>query len=54
MVDLVVKSKIKEAVDVNVSSQVAEALNEKVQELLEKGAERTRANNRKTLMPHDL
>jgi histone H3/H4 len=54
MVDLVVKSKIREAVDCNVSSSVAEALNEKVQGILSAAEERVRANGRKTLMPHDL
>jgi len=55
MVDLIVKSKIKEAVDdVNVSGKTAEVLNEKVLEILEAAAERTKANGRKTLMPHDL
>ena len=54
-VDLIVKSKIKEAVkDLNVSSDVAEALNEKVYNLLQDAAGRAKANGRRTLQARDL
>jgi len=55
MVDLIVKSKIKEAVDgLNVASDVPEELNKVVQQLLEKAAWRAKANNRRTLQAKDL
>lgn len=54
MVQLVVKSKVKEAVDLNVSGDVADVLNEKVQEILDEAAERARANGRSTLQSKDL
>jgi histone H3/H4 len=55
MVDLIVKSKIKEAVsDLNVASEVAEALNEKVHRLLKDASERAKANGRRTLQARDL
>ena len=55
MVDLIVKSKIKEAVsDLNVAGEVAEALNEKVNKLLQEAAERAKANGRRTLYARDL
>lgn len=55
MTDLIVKSKIKEVVkDLNVASEVAEALNEKVANLLKEGAERAKANGRRTLQARDL
>ncbi len=55
MVDLIIKSKIKDAVDgLNVSSDVPEELNKKVQELLEEAAWRAKANNRRTLQAKDL
>ena len=54
-VDLIVKSKIKEAVkELNVSSDVAEALNEKVYNLLQDAAGRAKANGRRTLQARDL
>ncbi|RMD67051.1 DUF1931 domain-containing protein [Candidatus Pacearchaeota archaeon] len=55
MVDLIVKSKIKEAVkDLNVASDVSEALNKKVEALLAEAAERAKANGRRTLQARDL
>ncbi len=52
---LVVKSKIKEvAGDYNISSDFADALDEKVKELVKKASERAEANNRKTVMAKDL
>jgi len=55
MVDLIVKSKIKEAAkDLNVSSDVPEALNKKVQKLIEEASERAKANGRRTLQGRDF
>lgn len=55
MTDLIVKSKIKEAVSgLNVASDVASALNNKALELLKEGAERAKANGRRTLQARDL
>lgn len=54
-VDLIVKSKIKSVVkDLNVSSDVPEALNKKVEMLLKEAAERTKANGRRTLQARDI
>lgn len=53
--DLIVKSKIKEAVsELNVSAEVADALNNKVFKLLQDAAERAKANGRRTLQARDL
>ena len=55
MADLIVKSKIKEAVkELQVSSDVPEALNKKVEELLKQAEERAKANGRRTLYARDL
>lgn len=55
MVDLIVKSKIKEAVpDLQVSGDVPEALNKRVERLLKDGSERAKANGRRTLQARDL
>jgi len=55
MTDLIIKSKIKEAVpDLQVSSDVPEALNKVVEELLKKASERAKANGRRTLQARDL
>jgi len=55
MVDLIVKSKIKEAVpELNVAAEVADALNEKVLQLLKEASERAKANGRRTLQARDL
>ena len=55
MVDLIVKSKIREAVDgLNVAAEVAGALNKKVEELLKTAAERAKSNGRRTLQARDL
>lgn len=54
-VDLIVKSKIKDAVpEMNVSGEVPEALNKKVLKLLEEAVERAKANGRRTLQARDL
>lgn len=55
MVDLIVKSKIKEVVkELNVAGEVPEALNKKVIKLLEEASERAKANGRRTLQARDL
>jgi len=57
MANLIIKSNIRDAVKdkiQNVSAEVADALNEKVQELLNKAAERALANGRRTLHARDL
>ncbi len=54
-VDLIVKSKIKSAVpDLSVSSDVPDALNKKVLELLEAASNRAKLNGRRTLQAKDL
>lgn len=54
-VDLIVKSKIKSAVpELSVASDVPSALNKKVHELLQQGAQRAKANGRRTLQARDL
>ncbi len=57
--ELVIKSKIKDAVNLKgenmrVSSELAEALNKKVEAMLKEAAERAKRNSRSTVMPHDL
>lgn len=55
MADLIIKSKIKSAVpDLSVAGEVAEALNKKVQELLNEAAQRAKLNGRRTLQARDL
>lgn len=55
MADLIIKSKIKEAVrELNVSSDVPEALNKKVEQILKEAAARAKANGRRTLQARDL
>ena len=54
MVDLIVKSKIKQVVELQVAGEVAEALNKKVIKLLEEATERAKANGRRTLQARDL
>jgi len=54
---LVVGSKVKEYVKskgLNSSGDLIEALNKKVEKLLDEAAERTKANGRKTMRPEDL
>ncbi len=54
-VKLIVASKIKEAVpDLQVASEVPEALNKKVEHLLKEASERAKANGRRTLCARDL
>jgi histone H3/H4 len=59
MVDIIIKSKIKEALpkelkDLRISVELAEALNKKVEENLKKAAERAKANHRTTILPQDI
>jgi histone H3/H4 len=55
MVDLIVKSKIKEAVPgLNVASEVADALNKKVISILQDAADRAKANGRRTMQARDI
>ena len=55
MVDLIIKSKIKSVVpDLSVSSDVAEGLNNRVLEILERAATRAKLNGRRTLQAKDL
>jgi histone H3/H4 len=52
---LVVKAKIKEvAQGYNIASDFADALDEKVKELVKAAAARAEGNNRKTVMAKDL
>tara|TARA_Y100000310_G_C20378919_1_gene667111 strand:+ start:216 stop:413 length:198 start_codon:yes stop_codon:yes gene_type:complete len=55
--NLIIKSNIRHAVKdkiANVAGEVESALNEKVQEMLDKGCERAKANGRRTLHARDL
>jgi len=57
MVNLVIKSNIRKAVKEkipNVAEEVEEALNVKIQDILDKAVERAKANGRKTLHARDL
>jgi len=55
MVDLIVKSKIKEAVSgMSIAGDVAGKLNEKVLKLLDEAANRAKLNGRRTLQGKDL
>jgi len=59
MVDIIIKSKIKEALpkelkDLRISVELAEALNKKVEEILKKAAEWAKANHRTTILPQDI
>lgn len=51
---LVVKSKVKEYVDLNVGEELTEALERKVKDILKKAEERAKANQRKTIYARDL
>jgi len=62
MTGIVVKSKIREIVKkldeekivANVAEEVEAALDKKVEEILKKGIERAKANQRRTLLARDL
>jgi histone H3/H4 len=55
MADLTVKSAVKDQLaDQNVASDFHDALDNKVEELLEDAAQRAQDNDRKTIQPRDL
>lgn len=55
MVDLIVKSAVKEALeDNNVSADFYDALDEEVEEIIADAADRADANDRKTVQARDL
>jgi histone H3/H4 len=58
MVELVVKSKIREVLpkdsDLRLSVDLPEALNKKIEDLIKKAAERAKANHRTTILPQDV
>jgi len=55
MADLIVKAAVKDALDdKNVASDFYDALDERVEELLDESARRAEANDRKTVQPRDL
>lgn len=55
MTDLIIKSKIKSAVpELSVASDVPDALNRKVLDILKDASERAKANGRRTLQARDL
>ena len=51
---LIVRSKIKGAVELNVSEEVAVELEKKVEDILKKAEERAKANFRRTIFARDL
>lgn len=54
MMGLVVKSNIREHVDLNVGEDVAGELDKKIEEILKRAEERAKANQRKTIYARDL
>lgn len=62
MTNIIIKSKIKNIINEidkdsiinNISSEVSDALEEKVKEILKNAINRAKANQRKTLFPRDL
>ena len=51
---LIVKSKIREYVDLNVGEEVVRELDKKVEDVLKKAEERAKANQRRTIYARDL
>ena len=51
---LVVRSKIKDATELNVSGNFADALSEKVKAMIADAERRAKANGRRTVKPDDL
>lgn len=51
---LVVKSKIREYVDLSVADEFEREFERKVEEILKKAEERAKANNRRTIFARDL
>lgn len=54
MADYIVKSKVRDSLDKNVSSDFFDALDEKVEELLKDAERRADENGRKTVFEYDL
>jgi len=54
MVDLIVKSAVKDSVEGNVAGDFYEALDEEVEALLEDAQRRASDNGRSTVQPRDL
>ena len=54
MADLIVKSKIKDFTELNVSGDVAEKLDVLVKDMIAKATERALANGRRTVQSKDL
>lgn len=55
MAEIIIKSKLKEVVpDMQISSDVYEALDKEVEKMLKKAEKRARENNRRTLYARDL
>jgi histone H3/H4 len=52
--DFVRKSTVKDATDMNVGSDVYEALNDEIEFLLEEAEVRAKENGRKTIQAHDV
>jgi histone H3/H4 len=51
---LIVKSKIREVVELNVSDEVARELEKTVEDILKKAETRAKANQRRTIFARDL
>lgn len=51
---LIVKSKIRDYVELSVADEVERDLERKVEEILKKAEERAKANNRRTILSRDL
>jgi len=51
---VLVKSQVKEATDLNVASDVYDALEEKVREMIKAAEKRAKENGRKTIKAYDL
>lgn len=51
---LIVKSKIRDFVDLNVGEELARALERRVEEILKKAEERAKENGRRTIYARDL
>ena len=54
MTGVIVKSKIKELVELQVSGDVVVELEKRVEEILKKAEERAKANQRRTIFGRDL
>jgi histone H3/H4 len=51
---LIVKSKIKEILELNVSSEFEEELERKTEEIIRKAQQRAKSNGRRTIFARDL